>query len=460
MPALTAGLKAKLSVTEPVTIDDIPPSDSPRLDDRRTGRCGCACCPPANIGTAAAMKTFTERVQAVAPSAAGAPASVTGAGKAILLSFAEAIAYTVDRHRPRRDRASGGASPTCFWCWRRSRVGGAVDGGGLGGARPAVQLRQRHRHPAADRARRGEQHPHRRARARGGARGRRRRTAGGGARHLDAARRAHHAAQHGRRLRHARRRQASRPVQHGRAARHLDLLRADRVADRASRLHDRRSASAPQPGRCRRGARRPEWRACSSPAAAASSAGISSRRSPRAATRCACSTDASRRQPARRRRLRARIGRRSRRRSTRRSTASTRLPPRRHRASLAARQGRLRPRQPARHGDRCSRPRRAKRRRPRRALLDGIDPACRSGGTARRSTNPPPPALDDMPGPYTRSKYLGEQAALEAARDGMDVVVVNPTVPVGDGDRNMTPPTRDDRAVPRRAARRSSSTAC
>jgi dihydroflavonol-4-reductase len=51
-----------------------------------------------------------------------------------------------------------------------------------------------------------------------------------------------------------------------------------------------------------------------------------------------------------------------------------------------------------------------------------------------------PPALSDMPGPYTRSKYRAEQAALEAARRGGDVVVVNPTVPIGDGDHNRTPP--------------------
>jgi dihydroflavonol-4-reductase len=50
------------------------------------------------------------------------------------------------------------------------------------------------------------------------------------------------------------------------------------------------------------------------------------------------------------------------------------------------------------------------------------------------------PLLADMPGPYTRSKYLAERAALDAARNGMDVVVVNPTVPIGPGDRNMTPP--------------------
>jgi len=49
--------------------------------------------------------------------------------------------------------------------------------------------------------------------------------------------------------------------------------------------------------------------------------------------------------------------------------------------------------------------------------------------------------LDDMPGPYTRSKFLAERAALAAARDGLDVVIVNPTVPIGAGDHNRTPPT-------------------
>ena len=48
--------------------------------------------------------------------------------------------------------------------------------------------------------------------------------------------------------------------------------------------------------------------------------------------------------------------------------------------------------------------------------------------------------LRDLPGPYTRSKYLGEQAALQAARAGANLVIVNPTVPVGAGDGNMTPP--------------------
>ena len=46
-----------------------------------------------------------------------------------------------------------------------------------------------------------------------------------------------------------------------------------------------------------------------------------------------------------------------------------------------------------------------------------------------------------MPGPYTRSKWAAEQAALTAARAGLDVVVVSPTVPIGPGDHSVTPPT-------------------
>ena len=47
----------------------------------------------------------------------------------------------------------------------------------------------------------------------------------------------------------------------------------------------------------------------------------------------------------------------------------------------------------------------------------------------------------ELPGPYTRSKYFAEQAALSTARAGMSVVIVNPTLPVGLGDHALTPPT-------------------
>jgi dihydroflavonol-4-reductase len=41
--------------------------------------------------------------------------------------------------------------------------------------------------------------------------------------------------------------------------------------------------------------------------------------------------------------------------------------------------------------------------------------------------------------PYKRTKLEAERLVLEACRDGLDAVVVNPTTPVGDGDRFPTP---------------------
>src|SRR5262249_7421221 len=40
-------------------------------------------------------------------------------------------------------------------------------------------------------------------------------------------------------------------------------------------------------------------------------------------------------------------------------------------------------------------------------------------------------SLANMIGPYKRSKFMAEQVAIEAARAGQDVVIVNPTTPVG-----------------------------
>lgn len=53
-----------------------------------------------------------------------------------------------------------------------------------------------------------------------------------------------------------------------------------------------------------------------------------------------------------------------------------------------------------------------------------------------------PVSLADMIGPYKRSKFMAEQIALEAGRNGANVVVVNPTTPVGDGDIKPTPTGR------------------
>jgi len=50
-----------------------------------------------------------------------------------------------------------------------------------------------------------------------------------------------------------------------------------------------------------------------------------------------------------------------------------------------------------------------------------------------------PVGLDEMKGPYKRSKFQAEQVALEFARNGLPVVIVNPTGPIGDHDRKPTP---------------------
>jgi dihydroflavonol-4-reductase len=53
-----------------------------------------------------------------------------------------------------------------------------------------------------------------------------------------------------------------------------------------------------------------------------------------------------------------------------------------------------------------------------------------------------PVSVHDMVGHYKRSKFMAEQAALEAAREGTNVVVVNPTTPVGERDIKPTPTGR------------------
>ncbi len=53
-----------------------------------------------------------------------------------------------------------------------------------------------------------------------------------------------------------------------------------------------------------------------------------------------------------------------------------------------------------------------------------------------------PVALADMIGHYKRSKFLAEQVAIEAARVGQHVMILNPTTPIGPGDRKPTPTGR------------------
>ncbi len=53
-----------------------------------------------------------------------------------------------------------------------------------------------------------------------------------------------------------------------------------------------------------------------------------------------------------------------------------------------------------------------------------------------------PVSLADMIGHYKRSKFMAEQIALEAGRNGMQVVTVNPTTPIGEQDIKPTPTGR------------------
>lgn len=53
-----------------------------------------------------------------------------------------------------------------------------------------------------------------------------------------------------------------------------------------------------------------------------------------------------------------------------------------------------------------------------------------------------PVTIADMIGHYKRSKFMAEQLALEAGKAGQNVVVVNPTTPIGEGDIKPTPTGR------------------
>ena len=54
-------------------------------------------------------------------------------------------------------------------------------------------------------------------------------------------------------------------------------------------------------------------------------------------------------------------------------------------------------------------------------------------------TEDTPVTLENMVGPYKRSKFLGEQIALGFARAGLPVVIVNPSAPIGPWDVKPTP---------------------
>ena len=54
-------------------------------------------------------------------------------------------------------------------------------------------------------------------------------------------------------------------------------------------------------------------------------------------------------------------------------------------------------------------------------------------------TEETPVSLADMVGDYKRSKFLAEEVARDFARQGLPVVIVNPSTPVGAGDIKPTP---------------------
>ena len=58
------------------------------------------------------------------------------------------------------------------------------------------------------------------------------------------------------------------------------------------------------------------------------------------------------------------------------------------------------------------------------------------GGLGTEDT---PISLEQMAGHYKRSKYLAEQEVLKLAKEGLPVVIVNPSAPVGEGDVKPTP---------------------
>jgi dihydroflavonol-4-reductase len=78
----------------------------------------------------------------------------------------------------------------------------------------------------------------------------------------------------------------------------------------------------------------------------------------------------------------------------------------------------------------------------------GFLSAYRGAGSGSRSKNgnvadeSSPVSLADMIGHYKRSKFMAEQFAVDAAKSGLDVVIVNPTTPIGERDIKPTPTGR------------------
>jgi len=61
------------------------------------------------------------------------------------------------------------------------------------------------------------------------------------------------------------------------------------------------------------------------------------------------------------------------------------------------------------------------------------------GNNGRLTDEKSPVTLSNMIGDYKRSKFMAEQLVIEAGRGGQNVVMVNPTTPVGERDLKPTP---------------------
>ncbi len=64
------------------------------------------------------------------------------------------------------------------------------------------------------------------------------------------------------------------------------------------------------------------------------------------------------------------------------------------------------------------------------------------GNNGRLTDEKSPVTLSSMIGDYKRSKFMAEQLVIEAGRSGQNVVMVNPTTPVGERDIKPTPSGR------------------
>jgi dihydroflavonol-4-reductase len=64
------------------------------------------------------------------------------------------------------------------------------------------------------------------------------------------------------------------------------------------------------------------------------------------------------------------------------------------------------------------------------------------GNNGRLTDEKTPVTLSNMIGDYKRSKFMAEQLAIAAAHAGQNIVIVNPTTPIGERDIKPTPTGR------------------